>query len=62
MNMILILLFLSNFCLSILHFKKCKALKKEINKKLMPVAWHPNRWYMSEDEKMEIDPMFNEEL
>ena len=43
-------------------FQKRKALKKEINEKLMPVAWHPNRWYMSEDEKMEIDPMFNEEL
>ena len=26
----------------------------------MPVAWHPNRWwewFMSDDEKKEIDPM-----
>ena len=31
----------------------------------MPVAWHPNRWWdwwVSEDEKKEIDPMFIEEL
>ena len=31
----------------------------------MPIAWHLNRWWdccMSEDEKKEIDPMFNEEL
>ena len=31
----------------------------------MPVGWHPNRqldWFVSEDEKKEIDPMFIEEL
>ena len=42
--------------------QKRKALKKERNEKLMPVSWHPNRWSMSEDEKMEIDPIFNEKL
>ena len=31
----------------------------------MPIAWHPNRWWdfwVSEDEKKEIDIMLNEEL
>ena len=31
----------------------------------MSVAWYPNRlwdWYVSEDEKKEIDPMFIEDL
>ena len=31
----------------------------------MPIVWHPNRWWdfwVSEDEKKEIDAMFNEEL
>ena len=29
----------------------------------MPIAWHPKRWwnfYMSEDEKKEIEPIFTE--
>ena len=46
-------------------FEKCKALKKELNKELMPAAWHPNRlrdWCMLEDKKKEIDPIFIEEL
>ena len=46
-------------------FEKRKALKKELNEELMPVAWHPNRWWdwcVSENEKKEIDPMFIEEL
>ena len=46
-------------------FEKHKALKKELNREPMPVAWHPNRWWdwcMSEDEKKEIDPMFIEEI
>ena len=25
-------------------FEKRKLLKKDINKELMPVAWHPTRW------------------
>ena len=48
-----------------IKFEKRKALKKDIREELMPVAWHPNRWWdwcMSEDEKKEIDPMFIEEL
>ena len=34
--------------------EKWKAVKKELNEELMPVAWHPNRWQdwcVSEDEK-----------
>ena len=34
---------------------------KELNKELMSVAWYPKRlweWWESEDEKMDIDPMF----
>ena len=36
------------------RFKQPKAIKKEINKELIPVAWHPTRSWdlcMSEDEK-----------
>ena len=48
-----------------IKFEKRKALKKELNEGLMPVAWHQIRWWdwcMSENEKKEIDPMFIEEL
>ena len=37
-----------------IKFKKYKKFKKELSEKLMPVAWHPNRWWdwcMSEYEK-----------
>ena len=61
------LLFLLYVRLLAWHIKleKRKALKKELNEELMPLAWHPNRWwdwYVSENEKKEIDPMFLEEL
>ena len=26
-------------------FEKCKAFKKDKSKELMPVAWHPTRWW-----------------
>ena len=45
-------------------FEKSKGLKKELNKELMLVVWHPNRWWdwcVSEDGKKETDPMFIEE-
>ena len=48
-----------------IKFEKRKALKKELSEELMPVEWHPNRWWnwcMSEDGKKEIDTMFIEEL
>ena len=27
-----------------IKFEKRKELKEKISEKLMPVAWHPNRW------------------
>ena len=48
-----------------IKFRKREEHKKELREELIPVAWHPNRWWdwcMSEDEKNEIDPMFIEEL
>ena len=44
-------------------FKKRRALKKKTGEELMPIAWHPKRWWnfcMSEDEKKEIEPIFTE--
>ena len=46
-------------------FEKRKLLKKDINKELMPVAWHPTRWWdwcMSGDENKEIDPIFTDKV
>ena len=48
-----------------IKFEKRKALKKELNEELILVAWHSKRWWdwwVSEDEKKEIDPIFIEEL
>ena len=49
------------------HIKsgKQKELKKLLSEELMPVAWHPNRWWdwcRLKDEKKEIDSMFIKEL
>ena len=44
------------------RFKQHKAFKKDITKELIPVIWHPTRWwgwYMQEDEKKEIKPFFD---
>ena len=64
--MIEILLFMSDIWQGILNLKKRKAFKKELNEELMPVGWHPEKWWdwcMSENEKKkETDPMFIEEL
>ena len=52
--MILILLFISEFYLDILNLKKRKELKNKISEELMPIAWHPKRYWnfcLSEDEK-----------
>ena len=46
-----------------IKFKKRKALKKIISEELMLIACHPKRWlnfYISEDEKKEIEPIFTE--
>ena len=40
---------------------KRKSCKKDISKELMPVAWHPTKWWdwcMPEDDKNEIKPFF----
>ena len=55
MKMILIL-FVSLIRLLPWHikFEKRKTLKKKINEELMPIAWHPERWWhfcVSEVEK-----------
>ena len=39
-----------------IKFEKCKALKKKVSEELMPIAWHPKRWWnfcISEDKKKE---------
>ena len=54
-------IFLSDFSLGILYLKKTKHIKKELNEELMPVAWHPKRWWnfcMWKDEKKETEPIF----
>ena len=63
MKMILILLFLSNFWLSILNSKNTTLKKKK--KELIPIACHPKRWWnfcLTEDEKIEIETTFIEGL
>ena len=58
-----LLLFLSDFWLSTLNLKNAKHLKKKVSEELMPIAWHPKRWWkfcMSEEEKKEIKPIFTE--
>ena len=55
------IIIMSDFWQGISNLKKRKAFKKELNKELMPVGWHPNRWWdwrMSQNEKRETDPMF----
>ena len=39
------------------RYKLCESCKKDMIKELMPVAWHPTRWwdwFMPEDEEREI--------
>ena len=46
-------------------FKQRIAFKKELSKELMPVAWHPRRWWdwcMRQDEKKEIKSFFIDEM
>ena len=48
-----------------IKFEKRKALKKQLNKELIPAAWHSSiwqHWCKSEDEKKKINPIFIEEL
>ena len=42
-------------------YKKRNAQKASIKKELMPIAWHPSRywdWSMSEDEKKEAEKLW----
>ena len=44
-------------------FEKCKALKKNINKELMLIAWYRRIWwnfYMTEDKKKETESIFTD--
>ena len=44
---------------------KRKALKKDISEELMPVAWHPTRWWdwcLPEDEKEGTERIFTDEV
>ena len=44
-------------------YKKRKAQKAQIKKELMPVVWHPSRywdWCMLEDEKNETEQLWNQ--
>ena len=42
-------------------YRKRKAQKAKIKEELMPVAWHPDRWWnwcVTEDEKKELEIYF----
>ena len=42
-------------------YKQRKAQKAQIKEELMPVAWHPDRWWnwcVPEDEKKELQNIF----
>ena len=43
-------------------YQKRRTQKVQIEKELMPIAWHPSRWWdwcMSEDEKKETEKLWN---
>ena len=43
------------------RYQKPKFQKAKIKKELLPIAWHPSRWWdwcVSEDEKKETDKLF----
>ena len=44
-----------------IEYKKSKAQKLSIKEELMPIAWHPSRWWdwcMPEEEKKKTDKFF----
>ena len=64
MKITLILLFLSGSWPGIVNLKNAKHLKN-LSGELLSIAWHPKRWwkfYISEDEKIEIKPISMKEL
>ena len=49
--------------LILLDLKNAKHLKKMISEELMPIAWHPKRWWnfcLSEDKKKQTETIFIE--
>ena len=53
---------MSDFWLDMLNLKNARYLKKD-SEELIPIAWHPKRWWnfsMSKDEEKEIEPIFTE--
>ena len=50
--------------LSLLNdYKKRKTFKKQIHRELLPVGWHPSRWWnrcMPKDCKMEIEKLWRD--
>ena len=47
-----------------IKFEKSKTHKKKINKELIPIAWHPKRWwhfYMSKMRKKK-EPIFKDKI
>ena len=54
---------ISDFWHGVVNLKNAKYLTKKVSEELMPIEWHPKRWWnfcMSEDEKKEIEPIFTE--
>ena len=44
-------------------FEKRKVLKKDLNEEIMPMAWHPKKWWdfcVSGDEKKKVAPISTE--
>ena len=44
-------------------YKKRKAQKTQIEKELMPIAWHPSRWWdwcVSNDEKQDTEKLWKQ--
>ena len=45
-------------------YKKPKAQKAQIKEELMPIAWHPSRWWdwcVPEEDKKETEKLWNDE-
>ena len=44
------------------RYKQRKACKEEIDRKLMPIAWHPEKWWdwcILEDETKKVKQLWN---
>ena len=57
------LLFISDFWSSLINLKNVKHLKTIQAKTLMPVTWHPTRWWdwcLAEEQKKEVASIFTD--